>query len=143
MDAQVALALAKWSLECLIEGRAMFGAHTGASHLCWDLHGLVGRQKACVSLCWAEMGWGPPVELRLLMEAVSHSPRMLRDAAMLHWVVGASWSCGSPGTPCLQLWYLLHLSPCVLSAAAKLKNTEPLPNVVCLGVQDAGYLCQQ
>lgn len=38
------LLLAKWSLECLMEGRTMFGA----IHLSWDLHGLGGSQKAFV-----------------------------------------------------------------------------------------------
>lgn len=62
---------------------------------------------------------------------------------MLLWVIEPRGAVVPPGTCHLQLWHLFHLLSCILSTAAKLKSTEPLPNVVCLGVQDTGHLCQQ
>lgn len=86
LDAQVALVLAKWSMECLIKGRTVFGAHTGASHLCLGPAWARGEPKGlCLSGSVGQSRRVPHVELHLPMVAVSHSSQTLRDAAMLHW----------------------------------------------------------
>lgn len=85
LNAQVALILAKWSLECLIKGRTMFGAHTGASHLCLGPAWARGEPEGlCLSASVGQRRGVPHGELHLLVVAVSHSSQMPRDGAMLY-----------------------------------------------------------